>query len=161
MGDRRKRALRVRFDNKLRRESHRAKITSDAGTLLFRELDEASRLREAASIMFSDSRRGKNAVKRTRLSCRDFEENRVRPQSFALAYNLGNFLRRPALPRSVQHRSLTTLREKLIQIGAKVVAHSRYVIFQTAEVAAPRELFTVVLEGIQRFGVPLPLVQPG
>ena len=55
---------------------------------------------------------------------------------FAMAYNLGNFLRRLALPRSVRHWWLTTLREKLIKIGAKVVTHARYVIFQMAEVAA-------------------------
>ena len=60
MGDRRKRALRVQFDGKLRLEFHGAKITSDAGLLPFRELDEAFRLTEAASVMFSESRRGKN-----------------------------------------------------------------------------------------------------
>ena len=38
----------------------------------------------------------------------------------------------------MKHWSLTTLREKLIKIGAKVVAHSRYVIFQMAEVAVPK-----------------------
>jgi hypothetical protein len=74
-------------------------------------------------------REGKYAVKWTRLSCRDFRDNQARLQLFALAYNLGNFLRRLALPRSVKHWSLTTLREKLIKIGAKVVTHSRYVIF--------------------------------
>jgi len=46
------------------------------------------------------------------------------------SHNLGNFLRRLALLRSVKHWSLTTLREKLIKIDAKVVTHSRYVIFQ-------------------------------
>ena len=76
---------------------------------------------------------GKNAVKWTRLSCHDFVDNQVRVQLFALAYNLGNFLRRLALPRSVQHWTLTTLREKLIKIGAKVVRHARYVTFQLAE----------------------------
>ena len=75
-------------------------------------------------------------MKWTRLSCRNFKDNQVRLQLFALAYNLGNFLRRLALPRSVKHWSLTTLREKLIKIGAKVVTHSRYVIFQMAKVAA-------------------------
>jgi hypothetical protein len=64
-----------------------------------------------------------------------------------------------ALPRSVKHWSLTTLREELIKIGAKVVTHSRYVIFQMAEVAVPRELFGAILDRIQRFGVPPPLVQ--
>ncbi len=65
------------------------------------------------------------------------------------------------MPRSARHWSLTTLREKLIKIGAKVVTHSRYVIFQMAEVTVPHELFAAILERIQRFGVPPPLVQRG
>ncbi len=104
---------------------------------------------------------GKYAVKWTRLSCRNFKDNQARLQLFALAYNLGNFLRRLALPRSVKHWSLTTLREKLIKIGAKVVTHSGYVIFQMAEVAVPRDLFAAILDRIQRFGVPPPLVRHG
>jgi hypothetical protein len=36
---------------------------------------------------------------------------------------------------------MTTLREKLIKIGAKVVTHARYVTFQMAEVAISRQLF--------------------
>ena len=48
-------------------------------------------------------KKGKNAVKWTRLSCLDFLDNRVRQQLFTLAYDLGNFLRRLALPRSVKH----------------------------------------------------------
>jgi hypothetical protein len=72
-------------------------------------------------------------VKWTRLSCHDFVDNQVRLQLFALAYNLGNFLRRLALPQSVKHWSLITLREKLVKIGAKVVSSSRYVVFQMAE----------------------------
>jgi hypothetical protein len=93
---------------------------------------------------------GKNAVKWTRLSCHDFADNQVRLQLFALAYNLGNFLRTLALPKSVEHWSLTTLREKVVKIGAKVVKHSRYVIFQLAEVAVPRELFAAILGRIAR-----------
>ncbi len=77
-------------------------------------------------------------------------DNQVRLQLFALAYNLGNFLRRLALPRSGRDWSLTTLREQLIKIGAKVVTHSRYVIFQMAEVAVPRWLFRAILERIRR-----------
>jgi hypothetical protein len=96
---------------------------------------------------------GKNAVKWTRLSCHDFVDNQVRLQLFALAYNLGNFLRRLALPNSVKHWSLTTLREKLIKIGAKVVTHARYVIFQMAEVAIPRRLFAAILERIRRLAL--------
>ena len=93
---------------------------------------------------------GKNAVKWTRLSCHDFVDNQVRLQLFVLAYNLGNFLRQAVLPRAVRHWTLTTLREKLIKIGAKVVRHSRQIIFQMAEVAVARELFRAILEGIGR-----------
>ncbi len=104
---------------------------------------------------------GKNAVKWTRLSCHDFADNQVRLQLFALAYNLGNFLRRLALPKSVKHWSLTTLREKLIKTGAKVVTHSRYVIFQMAEVAVPKGLFAAILDRIRRLGAGPPLMQRG
>ena len=69
---------------------------------------------------------GKNAVKWTKLSCRTFKDNQTRLQLFALAYNLVNFLRRLALPKPLQHWSLTTLREKLVKIGAKVTRHSKY-----------------------------------
>ena len=93
---------------------------------------------------------GKNAVKWTRLSCHGFADNQVRLQLFALAYNLGNFLRRLALPVGVKHWSLTTLREKLIKIGAKVVHHARSVVFQMAEVAVPREVFRLILARIRR-----------
>jgi Transposase DDE domain group 1 len=50
--------------------------------------------------------------------------NQVRLQLFALAYNLGNFFRQVALPKSVRHWTMTTLREKVIKIGAKVVCHA-------------------------------------
>jgi hypothetical protein len=97
---------------------------------------------------------GKNAVKWTRLSCHDFVDNQVRLQLFVLAYNLGNFLRQAVLPRAVRHWTLTTLREKLIKIGAKVVRHSRKIVFQMAEVAVPRELFRTILERIGRLRLP-------
>ena len=98
---------------------------------------------------------GKNAVKWTRLSCHDFVDNQVRLQLFALAYNLGNFMRRLALPVGVKHWSLTTLREKLIKIGAKVVHHARSVVFQMAEVAVSRELLLLILERIRRLRLPM------
>ena len=100
---------------------------------------------------------GKNAVKWTRLSCHDFVDNQVRLQLFVLAYNMGNFLRQAALPRAVRHWTLTTLREKLIKIGAKVVCHSRQVIFQMAEVAVPRAIFRAILEAIERLRLPKPV----
>jgi hypothetical protein len=88
---------------------------------------------------------GKNAIKWTRLSCRAFAANAVRLQLHVLAYNLGNFMRTLAMPKTVERWSLTSLREKLIKIGAKVVSHGRYVTFQLAEVAVPRRLFADIL----------------
>jgi hypothetical protein len=88
---------------------------------------------------------GKNAIKWTRLSCRTFAANAVRLQLHALAYNLGNFMRTLAMPKTVERWSLTSLREKLIKIGAKVVRHGRYVTFQLAEVAVSRQMFADIL----------------
>ena len=54
---------------------------------------------------------------------------------------LGNFLRRLVLPRSMKTWTMTTLREKLIKIGAKVVRHAKYVTFHMAEVAVGYRLY--------------------
>jgi hypothetical protein len=97
---------------------------------------------------------GKHAIRWTRLSCQRFRDNAVRLQLFALAYNLGNFMRSLALPDEVNHWSLTTLREKLIKIGAKVVRHGRYITFQLAEVAVSRGLFAQILGLIGRLRPP-------
>lgn len=84
------------------------------------------------------------------MSCRRFRDNAARLQVFALAYNLADFFRRLVLPKPVRSWTLTTLREKLVKIGAKVVTHARSVIFQLAEVLAPRKLFAAILPGIGR-----------
>src|SRR6266705_5308079 len=68
---------------------------------------------------------GKGAIKWTRLSCRTFAANAVRLQLHALAYNLGNFMRTLATPEAVKQWSLTSLKEKLIKIGAKMVSYGR------------------------------------
>src|SRR3954470_7392230 len=97
---------------------------------------------------------GKNAIKWTRLSCRTFAANAVRLQLHVLAYNLANFMRTLAIPKTAQPWSLTSLREKLIKIGAKVISHGRYVAFQMAEVAVPREVFADILLLIARLRAP-------
>ena len=93
-------------------------------------------------------REGKYALRWTRLSCHTFRHNAVRLQLHALAYNLANFMRTLALPEEVEHWSLVTLREKLVKIGARIVRHGRYVVFQLAEVAVPRSLFASILRRI-------------
>jgi hypothetical protein len=97
---------------------------------------------------------GKGAIKWTRLSCRTFAANAVRLQLHALAYNLGNFLRALATPEPIRDWSLTSLREKLIKIGAKIIRHGRYVAFQMAEVAIPRQLFADILRLIAELRPP-------
>jgi len=103
---------------------------------------------------------GKYAIRWTRLSCTGFDANQVRLQLHVLAYNLGNFLRRLALPGKIKHWSLTTLREKLIKTGARMVRHARYVTFQMAEVAVPRELYRAMLQRIRRFASVTPRAGP-
>ena len=97
---------------------------------------------------------GKGAIKWTRLSCRTFAANAVRLQLHALAYNLGNFLRTLATPEPIKDWSMTSLKEKLIKIGAKVVRHGRYIAFQMAEVAISRHLFADILRLIAELRPP-------
>ena len=89
-------------------------------------------------------------MKWTKLSCRRFKDNAARLQLFALAYNLANFLRQLVLPKPIKSWTLTTLREKLVKIGAKVVSHAKYLVFQLAEVAVPRQLFAAIVQRIGR-----------
>lgn len=62
-------------------------------------------------------------------------------------------MRTLALPEVVEHWSLTTLREKLVKIGARIVRHGRYVVFQLAEVAVPRALFASILRRIRKLAL--------
>ena len=72
----------------------------------------------------------------------------MRLQLHALAYNLANFLRTLALPAEVAQWSLSTLRDRLVKIGAKIVRHGRSITFQMAEVMVPRALFQKILAAI-------------
>jgi hypothetical protein len=98
---------------------------------------------------------GKGAIKWTRLSCRTFAANAVRLQLHALAYNLANFTRTLAMPKTAEPWSLTSLRERVIKIGARVTSHGCYVTFQIAEIAVPRQMFVDILSLIARLRAPL------
>src|SRR5262249_8570577 len=65
-----------------------------------------------------------------------------------LAYNMANVLRQLVLAKPIKGWTLTTLREKLVRLGAKAVSHANYVVFQLTEVAVPRQLFAAILERI-------------
>ena len=93
---------------------------------------------------------GKYALNWTRLSCHKFVANQVRLWLFMLAYNLGNFVRRLALPEGIKHWSLTSIQTRLIKIGGRLVRHARRLVFQLAEVMVTRDMFGEMLERIGR-----------
>jgi hypothetical protein len=93
---------------------------------------------------------GKYALNWTRLSCHKFVANQVRLGLFVLAYNLGNFMRRLALPEGMKHWSLSSLQTRLIKTGGRLVRHARRLVFQLAEVLVSREMLAGMLERIGR-----------
>ena len=60
MGESKQGCLRVDFDRRLKLEFHGSRVTSDAGLLAYRELDDALGLTEVAGELFKDNRTGKN-----------------------------------------------------------------------------------------------------
>lgn len=85
-----------------------------------------------------------------RLSCHEFNDNAVRLALFVLAYNLGNFLRRLVLPGEMATWSLTSLKERVIKVGARLVKHARRLIFPMAEVGLTRGRLAQIPERIRR-----------
>src|ERR1039457_1445003 len=69
---------------------------------------------------------GKQAGKMTRLSCHRFHANEVRLWLSVIAYNLGNLWRRLALPLRIDNWSLTSLQQRLVKTGGRLVKHARY-----------------------------------
>ena len=76
------------------------------------------------------------------------------PLSDTQPIHIGSILRTLAMPEPIRDWSMTTRKEKLIKIGAKVVTHGRYVVFQMAEVAIPRDLFADILRMIAELRPP-------
>ena len=93
---------------------------------------------------------GKNALNWTRLSCHKFVANQVRLRLFVLTYNLGNLVRRLALPEAIKRWSLTSLQTRLIKTGGRLVRHARRLVFQLAEVLVAREMLAGILDRISR-----------
>ena len=67
---------------------------------------------------------GKQAVKMTRLSCHRFRSNEVRLLLSLIAYNLGNLWRRLVLPKKIENWSLTSLQQRLVKTGGRLVKHA-------------------------------------
>jgi hypothetical protein len=97
---------------------------------------------------------GKQAVKMTRLSCHRFRSNEVRLWLSVIAYNLGNLWRRLVLPKRIDNWSLTSLHQRLVKTGGRLVKHARYYWLLLAESHLTRRLFGAMLGRIARLPVP-------
>jgi hypothetical protein len=91
---------------------------------------------------------GKQAVKMTRLSCHHFRSNEVRLWLSVLAYNLGNLWRRLVLPKGIENWSLTSLQQRLVKTGGRLIKHARYYWLLLAESHLTRRLFGGMLRRI-------------
>ena len=96
---------------------------------------------------------GKQATPWTRLSCHRFRANEVRLQLAVLAYNLGNLWRRLVLPPRIKRWSLTSLQQRLVKTGGRLVKHARYY-WLLAEGHLTRRLFGDMLRRIWALPVP-------
>ena len=97
---------------------------------------------------------GKQAVKMTRLSCHRFRSNQVRLGLSVLAYNLGNLWRRLALPKRIENWSLTSLQQRLVKTGGRLVKHARYYWLFLAEGHLTRRLFGSMVRRIAVLSLP-------
>ena len=91
---------------------------------------------------------GKQAVKMTRLSCHRFCANEVRLWLSLIAYNLGNLWRRLVLPARIGNWSLTSLQQRLVKTGGRLIKHARYYWLLLAESHLTRRLFGNMLRRI-------------
>ena len=91
---------------------------------------------------------GKQAVKLTRLSCHRFRANEVRLWLSLIAYNLGNLWRRLVLPARIGNWSLTSLQQRLVKTGGRLIKHARYYWLLLAESHLTRRLFAGMLRKI-------------
>ncbi|HVB97970.1 MAG TPA: transposase, partial [Candidatus Dormibacteraeota bacterium] len=97
---------------------------------------------------------GKQAVKMTRLSCHRFRSNEVRLWLSVIAYNLGNLWRRLAMPGRIGSWSLTSLQQRLVKTGGRLVKHARYYWLLLAESHLTRRLFGAMLGRIEALSSP-------
>ena len=97
---------------------------------------------------------GKQAVKMTRLSCHRFRSNEVRLWLTIIAYNLGNLWRRLVLPQRIGNWSLTSLQQRLVETGGRLVKHARYYWLLLAEGHLGRRLFASMLRMIAVLPLP-------
>ena len=86
--------------------------------------------------------------------CHRFRPNEVRLWLSVIDYNLGNLWRRLVLPKRIDHRSLTSLQQRLVKTGGRLVKHARYHWLLLAEGHLTRRVFAAILRRI--WALPLP-----
>lgn len=91
---------------------------------------------------------GKAATHWTRLSCHRFRANEVRLLLGVIAYNFANLLRRLALPLAIRDWSLTSLQQRLLKTGGRLIRHARHFTLQLAESYLTGPLFRQILTRI-------------
>jgi len=96
---------------------------------------------------------GKQAVKMTRLGCHRFRSNEVRLWLSLIAYNLGNLWRRLVLPKKIENWSLTSLQQRLVKTGGRLVKHARYYWLMLAESHLTRRLLGSMVRRIDALAV--------
>jgi len=97
---------------------------------------------------------GKQAVKMARLSCHRFRSKEVRLWLSVIAYNLGNLWRRLVLPRRIDAWSLTSLQQRLVKTGGRLVKHARYYWLLLAESLLTGRLFGAMVQRMAALTIP-------
>ena len=148
--------LRVAFDRRIKLEFHGARITSDGGLLAYRELDDTFGLTAIAALRLAEGRRGKNIRHRLLGLLRQAVYGRL--AGYEDVNDAERLARDPVMRAIVGREGMDRPAASTSQkIGARIVRHGRYVVFQLAEVAVPRVLFAEILERINRLrGPPVP-----
>ncbi len=101
--------------------------------------------RGTAEVAAATIKEGKQAVKMTRLSCHRFRSNEVRLRLSVIAYNLGNLWQRLVFPGRIDGWSLTSLQQRLVKTGGRLIKHARYYWLLLAEGRLTRRLVGTML----------------
>jgi len=88
------------------------------------------------------------------LSCHRFRSNEVRLWLSVIAYNLGNLWRRLVLPKRIDNWSLTSLQQRLVTTGGRMIKHARYYWLLLAESHLTRRLFASTVRRIELLPLP-------
>ena len=140
MGEKQNQPFQLSFNPSLKVDFQGSRVTSDSGLLLVRELDERLGLSALIAENIMDGRRGKN----TQLPLPDLLRQSI----------YSHLWRRLGLPRGIENWSLTSLQQRLVKTGGRLVKHARYYWLLLAEGHLTRRRFGAMLGRIALLPVP-------